>query len=376
MKKKATLILSITLFILSPIFAAYPKVAVVLSGGGAKGYAEIAVIEEIQKLGIPIDFICGTSMGALVGGFYAAGYSSEEIKRMIKSNDMASMLLIPTYTETNELPGVFEEEINSFYSFGISNKGIGDVPGLVGDQLIQQFLSRFLIKNSSSMAFSKLSIPFKAVTTNVTTSDKFILDSGLLQDAMRASMSLPLIFSPYILLDGTYTMDGGLNDNLPVFLARDWGADIIIAVNVSADGLKEPGGYSTLSGVTLQLISLITFKKSDGLLGKDDLVIKPQVSDFTILNMGRYDDILKKGYEAAIANKDKLLALRDKIAKTRDLVPYSVVGTYSQLPDPLVREVRIVDVTRNSQSYSLSTIFDEFIGKTLNDANLDKLESD
>lgn len=376
MRKKITLVLFIMSLSLSPIFAVYPKVAVVLSGGGAKGYAEIGVVEEIQKLGIPIDFICGTSMGALVGGFYAAGYSTEEIKRLIESNDMTSLLLTPTYTEDDELPEVFGNKLNSFYSFGISSKGIGDVPGIVGDQLILQFLSRNLIKNSSSMDFSKLEIPYKAITTDVTTSEKVVLSFGLLQDAMRASMSLPLIFPPFILLDGTYTMDGGLNDNFPISLAREWGADIIIAVNVSSDSLKNPGDYSTFSGVTIQLISLVTFKKNEGLLGKNDLVIRPEVADYTILDVGKYDEILKKGYEAAFENREKLLSIRDRISKTRDLVPYSSIGSYSLLPDPVVKEVKIVDVTRNSSSYSLSTIFDEFIDKTLNDKNLDELESD
>ncbi len=376
MKKKLATLLSITMFLISPLFATYPKVAVVLSGGGAKGFAEIAAVEEIQKLGIPIDFICGTSMGALIGGYYAAGYSSEEIKRMIESYDMAAMLLTPPYLEDDKLPGVFEDEMNSFYTFGFSSKGVGDVPGLVGDQLIQQFFSRTLIKNSNAMDFKDLSIPYKAVTTNVTSSEKVILDSGLLQDAMRASMSLPLVFPPYILLDGTYTMDGGLKDNFPVSLAREWGADIIIAVNVSSDGLKEPDGYSTLSGVSIQLISLVTFADAGHFLGDDDLLLTPKVNDFTILEMGKYDDILQRGYEAVFENRDKLLKIRDKISQTRDLVPYNTVGTYSQLPDPVVKEVRIVDVTQNSESYSLATIFDEFIGKTLNDEALDELESD
>jgi NTE family protein len=377
MKKKLICFLAIVTLSVTSIFATYPKVALVLSGGGAKGFSEIAVIEEIQKLGIPIDFICGTSMGALVGGYYAAGYSSEEILQMLDEHDLASMLFTSPSSSYPETPHVFSTTIEPTYSIGFNSAGFGDVPGIVGDQKIQEFLSQTLIKNSTPKDFSELFIPFKAVATNATNNEQIIIDSGLIQDSMRSSMSLPLVFPTYVLLDGRYTMDGGLNNNMPIDVAERWGADIIIAIDVTSKDLKQAGEYSTLTGIIQQTMSLVTFTANMNAEQRCDLVMYPEVDSYSVLDMGKKDEILQRGYDCARLNNDKLLEIRDRISRTRNLVDYETVGAYSQLPDPVVKEIKIIDVINSDKSsLSLINIFDKYVGKTLTNGVLKNLNND
>lgn len=376
MRKKFVALFVILSLSTSSIFAVYPKVALVLSGGGARGLAQVAIVEEIQKMGIPIDFIAGTSIGALVGGYYAAGYSSEEIFTMLNEYDLASMLLASTSNSYPDTPPVFLDRFEPDYSIGFNKDGIGDVPGLVGDQKIQEFLSQTLIKNSASTDFSLLPIPYKAVSVNATTSKQIILDSGILQDSMRSSMSLPLVFPPYVLLDGRYTMDGGLKNNMPIDVAERWGADIIIAVNVSSDNLKKEGEYSTLSGIIQQTINLITFNGDNNAEQRCDIVLNPDVSDYSVLDMVKQDEIIQKGYDCIEQNREKLVELRDRIAETRTLSEYKTVGEYSKIPDPVVKEVKIINVIGEGKTnLSLINIFDKFIGKSLTKEVLNDLNS-
>lgn len=377
MKKRIAWLLAIVTLSVTSVFATYPKVAVVLSGGGAKGFSEIAIVHEIQKLGIPIDFICGTSMGALVGGYYAAGYSSEEILQMLDIYDLGSMLFTSPTSSYPETPHVFSTTIEPTFSIGFNSNGIGDVPGIMGDQKLQEFFSQTLIKNSTPKDFSELFIPFKAVATNATNNEQIILESGLLQDAMRSSMSLPLVFPTYVLLDGRYTMDGGLNNNMPIDVAERWGADIIIAVDVSSKNLKQAGEYSTLTGIIQQTMSLVTFTANMNAAQRCDLVMYPEVEDYSVLDMGKKDEILQRGYDCARNNKEELIAIRDRIAITRDLVKYETVGAYSKLPDPVVKEIRIIDVINSDKStLSLISVFDKYIDRKLTNKVLKSLNAD
>ena len=376
MKKKLTTMLAVSILSITSIFAAYPKVALVLSGGGAKGFAQVAAIQEIQELGIPIDFICGTSIGALVGGYIAAGYSADELLYLLRTNDLASMLYTSTSSSYPDTPYVFENNIESNFTIGFNKNGIGDVPGLIGDQEIQEFFSKTLIKESKPLDFKDLEIPFKAVATNATNNEQIVIDSGLVQDAMRASMSLPLVFPPYVLLDGRYTMDGGMNNNFPIDVAERWGADIIIGIDVSSDNLKKEGEYSTLTGALNQVINLVTFTGNIDAESRCDVLLRPVVYDFSVLDMDKEEEILQRGYDEFRAHKDELIALKKRIARTRDLTPYEIEGSYLKRPDPIVKEVKVVDVSGSNENLSLVRVFDKFVGKTLTDTVMKQLDSE
>lgn len=377
MKKKLKALLAILFFSLASLNATYPKVALVLSGGGAKGFAQIAVVEKIRELGIPIDFICGTSMGGLIGGYYALGYSSSDIKEMITEKPLLDYLIYNP-TTTSYAPSLFKDPDGLKLSVGLTKNGIGSYPGLLQDQGILSYLNRTTIKSPGEVDFDELPIPFKAVSIDVSTGNEVILDHGYISDAMRATMSLPIIFPPYLLKDGTYCMDGGLVDNLPVQVAKDWGADIIISVDVSSESLKSSKDFSTLSGIIIQTINLTTFGNREESQKLSDIVVLPKVSDYMVLDVGKFEEILEKGYEAFELNKDYFLELRDEISKYRDLefVEEKEDSTYSEIPDPLVTSIKIVDVSNNNSSYSYLNRFDKYINVRLTDTVLEEVEKD
>ena len=191
-------------------------------------------------------------------------------------------------------------------------------------------------------------------------------------------MSLPIVFAPFVLKDGTYCMDGGLVDNLPVQVAIDWGADIIISVDVSSGDLKSGEDYSSLSGVILQTINLTTFGNRENSQKASDILVKPDVSNYLVLDVGRFEQILEKGYEEFEIHKDEFIKLRNEISKYRDIkiVNENSISYYSQLQDPLITGVTFVDVTKNNDEYSFINIFDKYIGIPLSSDILLKLEED
>jgi len=294
LKKKLSLLL-VCIFSLAQAFAVYPKVALVLSGGGAKGLAELPVMQALEEAGIPIDFVCGTSQGALEGGLYASGYSPQEIMNLFQRDDIMALLLTSPYSSEEEVPYLFRDLKRNLVTIGVSDKGFGDAPGFIGDQNLVNYMSSKVVKVEGITDFSKLPIPFAALTTNASTSEGVVLKSGSLVDALRASMSLPVAFTPYILQDGTICMDGGMVDNLPVSIAKEWGADIIIAIDVSSGDLKKAGDYSSLSGVINQTITLATFHGREESQKEADLLILPDVSSFSTLDYTDANRLYQKG---------------------------------------------------------------------------------
>ncbi len=375
--RKFKLLLFIIIFSVSSLYATYPKVALVLSGGGAKGFAHVSVVEEIKKLGIPIDFICGTSMGGIIGAYYAIGYSSNDIKNMIKKEPLINYLLDQSSRDYSTPPSLFNDNNGIKFSFGIDRNGIGDNPGLLSDQSILSYLNKTTIKSPGEIDFDNLEIPYKAMAINVETGEGKIIDHGYISDAMRATMSLPIVFPPYVLKDGTYCMDGGVFDNLPVFLAKDWGADIIISVDVSSDSLKDSEGFSSLSGAVIQTSNLVTFSNRKESQNNSDIVIKPDVSDFLILDVGKFDQILEKGYEAFEEKKDELIDIRDKISKHRELEfdDESESSHYSNVLNPLITSIKYEKI-RFDKSYLFTSIFDKYLNKRLEENLLNDLEND
>lgn len=377
MRKKLEFLFVLLFFSISSIYATYPKVALVLSGGGAKGFSQVAVVEEIQKLGIPIDFICGTSMGGLIGAYYALGYTSEDIKNMIHNNSLVNAVLDTPNTYSVKPPTLLQNNQGLKLSLGFNEKGIGNNPGLLSDQGIITFINKTTIKCPGEIDFSDLQIPYKAMAIDITTGGEKVIESGFISDAMRATMSLPIIFPPYLLKDGTYCMDGGLVDNLPVQIAKDWGADIIISIDVSSDGLNDIEAFSSFSGVAIQTSRLVTFGNREISQESSDIVIKPDVAEYLVLDIAKFDEILEKGYEAFEENKEKLIEIRDEIEKYRELeyVTKETKGYYSQLSDPLISSIQFVDINFE-KPYTFANIFNKYLNQRLDEEHLKTLEKD
>lgn len=216
------------------------KVGLVLGGGGAKGAAHPGVLREIEKLGIPIDYIAGTSIGSIVGGLYACGYRSDDIEQMFRSQEWLSLLTDRNNEFRNRL---FERRDSVTYILGFpvsqkrksKRKGPRRVGALRGDRVVALLDS--MLGRPDSISFDSLPIPFRCVAVDVRRMQQVVLSSGKLSTAMRASMSIPGAFKP-VRLDSMLLVDGGMLNNLPVDVVRKMGADVVIAIDLTQNKRK------------------------------------------------------------------------------------------------------------------------------------------
>ena len=255
-----------------------PKVCLVLSGGGARGIPHIGVIKVLEELRVPVDCIVGTSAGAIIGGAYASGASPAEIERMIGGADWNHLL--------SDLPARFNRSV---YAKDVERTGIGGAEvGLRGSQLALprgvvigqhlQFFLQSLVAPITSSPFDSLPIQYRALATDFESGRLVVLDHGDLAAAIRASMSVPGAFAP-VEIDGAMLVDGGLVRNLGIDVARELGADIVIAVNVGSPLLRRSELVSLL-GAAEQTLNILTEQNVDvslAALGPEDVLITPEL---------------------------------------------------------------------------------------------------
>ena len=234
-----------------------PKIGLALSGGGARGSAHIGVIKALEELNVPIDYIAGTSMGAIVGGIYAAGYNADELKQILEEMDWTDAISdsLPRREHTMRKKALDSEFLIPF-RVGLNKGGIQLPLGVVEGQHLDQVFHRILLPAQGIRDFDQLPIPFRAVATDLVTGGEVVLSSGSLADSLRASMSVPGVFAP-VKIDGLILVDGGMVNNLPINVVRDMGADIVIAVDISSPLLTEEQLTSVIK-VTEQLTGFLT----------------------------------------------------------------------------------------------------------------------
>lgn len=288
-----------------------PKIGLVLSGGGARGGAHIGVLKALEELDVPVDYIAGTSMGAIIGGFYAAGYDSDEIERILIEVDWDKALTDqPERRDRTMRKKELEAQFLIPYRVGI-NQGKLQLPlGAVEGQHLDQIFHRILLPVVGTRDFDQLSIPFRAVATDLVTGEEVVLSAGSLPDTLRASMSVPGVFAP-VRIGGRLLVDGGMANNLPVNVVREMGADIVIAVDISSPLLKEEQLTSILS-VTEQLSNFLVRRTTEAQiesLGQQDLLIVPELGDFSSADFAGAASIVPLGYEAAIDQSEYLAAM-------------------------------------------------------------------
>jgi NTE family protein len=358
------------------LFSATPRVAVVLSGGGARGIAHIAVLEAIEEHGIPVDMVIGTSMGALIGGLYSAGYTPAEIRSLVEETDLVGLFTEGVNGKSDPVEEAFETTSANVFSLGFDSTGIGSAPGIIGDQRVLALLDGLLCKIPSDIRFDELAVPFRCVGTDAFSGRSVIMRSGSLSSAIRGSISLPVIFTPYPQEDGTYVMDGGLVDNMPVKLAKDLGYDIVIACDVNARQRTEGSDLNSLSAVVSQTILLVTQAGVTSQYPLADLLLFPDTGDIQTMEFFKADEILRIG-EAACEEKElEFSQLAERIAQTRSLsVPDPErEGSYAALPVPLIESVRIEDLSVQKLSHlPKETFFDSYIGMPLDAETSDRL---
>ena len=286
-----------------------PRVALVLSGGGAKGIAHIPILEALEKYGIPIDKVYGTSMGALIGGLYCAGYSPKEMTQIVKDSDLMSLFTSIESSGYKEVSGAFDYNTNNVFTISLG-KGIGGVAGLIDDYQIMNFLNQCVGNIPDDIDFDKdLVVPFECNASDMLTGDEVVLRQGSLLTAMRASMSIPVVFDPVVVGEGeAVLMDGGLVSNYIVHRAILEGYDIIIVetLNGYRKNKLTAESYSSLSGVVSGTLSIILNNVSKGEVELADYWFSPDLTTFNTFSFGAVDGILQKGYDEVEEQKAKL----------------------------------------------------------------------
>jgi NTE family protein len=346
-----------------------PKIALVLSGGGARGFAHIPVIEAIERVGIPIDMVLGTSMGSLVGGLYAAGYSPGDMRRLITAYDMVDMFAISALPPLKTEPLPLRRDRDNLFVLGFDSGGLGVASGIVGDQRILHMLNDSLSRVAGVAHFDDLAIPFRCIGTDLATGERVIFSEGSLVTAIRSSISIPLVFTPYPVED-RLLVDGGLVDNMPVGLARELGADIVIAVDVNTvDYDVSNEELESLTAILAQLIVILTKNTVVNQSESADILITPKLEKHGVLSFNNVDEIIAAGEASAAEHTEEIALLADAIAQFRSLEPKNPqrYGPYFSLPDVMVRTVSHRHVGPNyslSQSFNLD-LFSDFIGKPL-----------
>ena len=266
--------------------ASEPKVVLVLSGGGARGVAHIGVIKALEQMRIPIHGIVGTSMGAVVGGLYASGYSPEQMERVVARADWPAIFSDDPERQAFRFRRKREDaSLLVRAASGVGWDGIKLPKGMVHGHHLKTFLTRHTLHVSDIDDFSRLGIPFVAVATDISTGEPVELVTGNLADAMFASVAIPAFIGP-ILLDGKLLVDGGVTNNLPVNVAQAMNPDVIIAVDLSSQ-LRDKDVLLSVFDLTDQLTTILTRKNTDpqiASLKTTDILIVPEIENVTSLD--------------------------------------------------------------------------------------------
>ena len=283
-----------------------PKIGVVLSGGGAKGLAHIGVLKVLEEAGIKVDYIGGTSMGAIVGGLYASGYSAQELDSIFNSLDADA--LIQDFTPRGS-KNFFEKRNDELYALSLPFKGfkLGFPTAFSKGLYNYTTVSRLTDNVRHIRDFDSLPIPFVCIATDIETGEEVVLHKGILPDAILASGAFPSLYYP-VEIDGRLLIDGGVTNNYPVEEVRKMGADIIIGVDVQ-DGLKDRTEIKGATGILVQINNYQMIRKMDAKRKATDIYIKPDIKGYTVISFDDGRQIIDKGKEAALAMLDTLKAI-------------------------------------------------------------------
>jgi NTE family protein len=290
------------------------KVAVVLSGGGAKGVAHVGVLKVLEKAGIPIDIITGTSMGSIVGGLYAIGYNAHSLDSVVRNQDWTYVI---TDRENLKNQSLNDRKKQSTYiiSTGMTsikrNKNAG---GIITGKNIAELFDKLCVGYTDSLDFSRdLPIPFACVATDIIHYEEYDFHSGRLPQAMRASMAIPAVFSP-VRLNGKVLVDGGMRNNYPVDIAREMGADIVIGVSVHDHPLTYDDVWGTMS-VLSQIIDANCKNKFEENKANTDLFmyVDPDGYSAASFSAAAIDTLILRGENEAMRHWDEIIALKKRI---------------------------------------------------------------
>ncbi|TMX33801.1 patatin-like phospholipase family protein [Vibrio sp. Hep-1b-8] len=288
-----------------------PKVAVVLAGGGAKGAAHIGVLKALEELRVPVDVITGTSMGSYVGGLYATGMSADEIESFIDTVDWNSGYRDRVDRSQRKVQDKeYEDRYQLTTDLGLRWGEVRASRGIVQGQGMLKLLRETSGNLPPFDSFDDLAIPYRSVATDIIELKPVVISQGYLVDAMMASMSVPGALPPYQ-LHGQMLVDGGVTNNMPVDVARDLGADIVIAVDIGTE-YKNEEDFTTFLTVADQLSNYLvrsTTARQAELLTDKDFFLQPDVGDMETTEFDKMPQAFEKGYQATMARKAELQKL-------------------------------------------------------------------
>jgi len=351
MQRRIILLLIFGIFMITKVYS--QRVGLVFSGGGAKGLAHIGVLKALEENHIPIDYITGTSMGGIVGAMYAAGYSPSQIETIARSNDFQDWVAGRYKSDYN-----FYFQKNSTNASLISAKIAADTslrlsfrPNLVND-IPLNFALLALLAQASAIAkddFDRLFVPFRCMASDVLSQTSIMVKNGSLAEAVRATMTVPLVYRP-IKLDGKYVFDGGLYNNFPAdVMAGEFKPDFIIGANVSSKVFNE---YPKNDDRIMNRFLLYMFlSKSDStLVGKNGFYIQPELADFSTTNFSPVAELIQRGYEATMANMPQIKAAIRRRVNAREIESRREAFN-ARKPELIFRSIDISGVNSQQKKY-------------------------
>ncbi len=331
-----------------PVFTASnrPRIGLVLSGGGAKGFAHIGVIEELERRRIPIDVIAGTSMGAVVGSMYAIGNDAEEIKKITATIDWTNVF--NDNLQRSDLSFRRKREVRDIFlnaRLGVSNGKAALPTGVFGGQKLFSTVQELLAPWRATEDFNNLPIPFRAVATNIVTGQPVAMGSGNFSTAVFASMSIPAAFPP-VEREGLLLVDGGISNNLPVDVARQMGVDVVIVVDVGeppASADKITSALSVFNQMQL-LLGYDSIRSQRASIAGRDVLVEPDITDLSVTAFDKAELAIERGRAAAQKMGDRLAALSVDEAQWRT---YLAEREARRHPAPIrIDKVQIVNTSK------------------------------
>ena len=346
------------------IRAPRPKVGVVLGGGGAKGASHIGVLKYIEEMGIPIDYVAGTSMGSILGGLYALGYSPDQLTELIAGMDWSQyignkidrpMMSYEARWRNSTLMLNVPFSLESLLDKNTNKSFISQLPSAyVNNSSLVNLFNDLCVGYQEEMDFNDLPIPFACVATDMITGNEVVLRSGSVPTAMRASMAIPGVFSP-VKLGDKVLVDGGLVNNFPADVLREMGADIIIGIEITSTKDITADDLQSLPQLLGRLVTNSTSGKREKNREMCNIYIVPDVSGFGMLSFTpeAIDTLVERGYKTAVGFHDQLLQVKNAIESYAGH-PVGKVLHAPQAKNIAVDSVMVRTVTINNVPESLN----------------------
>ncbi len=343
---------ALLLFLSLPLSAQRPKVGVTLSGGGAKGLAHIGILKAIDSAGLKVDYVTGTSMGSVIGGLYAVGYSADSIEKLARSVDWDLLL-----SNQASLRSLFMEEKDEYNKYDIElpwvNNKFKISTGFLEAQELWLKLAEFYFPVTPTKDFSQFSIPFRCIATDVGNGQAVVLKDGELISAIRSSMAIPSVFTA-IDHDGKRLVDGGISRNFPVRDVKEMGADIVIGSTV-ASGLLPPDKVRNIIQLLLQIAFFREAEDNKKEVPLCDIYIPFKLDNYTMASFGDADKILEAGMEEGRKLFPRFKALADSLNAIYGKAEWPV----NRMPDlktVYVKEVEVKGLENTSSNFFINTM--------------------